>query len=85
MSCPTCSSTMQNLYQDDGIKRYWCPRCGTLKYIMRDGREDIEKPAIIERAIKFADKLFGNDLERDWISAGMEEAINLPNNRREAE
>lgn len=30
MSCPTCDHTMQAIHADDTLRRYWCPRCGTI-------------------------------------------------------
>jgi len=46
MACPTCDHTMQNLGVDSGVdkhkKIFWCPRCGTIKEVVKD-HEQIEQ------------------------------------------
>lgn len=37
MPCPTCDHTMQGIHITETCKRYWCPRCGTLRQVYSHG------------------------------------------------
>lgn len=57
MSCPTCSHMMQCVdfqeLKERNIRRFWCPRCGTLKTdTMRNNHvafEEHEEPKLVGR------------------------------------
>ena len=56
MACTTCGHTMANLYVTNSPPRngewkgeWWCSRCGTVKTIWNDGREEAEVPMAITR------------------------------------
>lgn len=62
MACPVCSHTMQTIIVDPVVKRYWCPRCGTIK-------NEIKHKATVEDV--------GGDLAKS-IPERIEEVIEMP-------
>lgn len=75
MACPTCDTTMQRIGAGSDIKYYWCPRCGTLRVVSMTVQED-GIPTLISRV-----RLVRVKDQDEWNRLGIEEAINLPNNR----
>lgn len=85
MSCPTCACTMQFLGGID-LRRYWCPRCGTLKEEsggLSNRRESHAAPKLVERCREFEQRLVlvtaGDG--RPWHALGIGEAIRRPEDR----
>ena len=52
MACVVCDHTMQCLGEDKGLRRFWCPRCGTLK----------------EQALSRRDQDYGMPMDEFWES-----------------
>ena len=81
MPCPTCSETLQAL---NAIVK-WCPRCGTILTSPNTTRTDIERPKLVQRCrdyeslVKAADRI--EEPLTAWKQAGVDEAINLPEDR----
>jgi hypothetical protein len=86
MSCPTCDHTMERVAMDVFRRGcFWCPRCGTVwttscdetgAWVNRD-----EPPALVDRCRRF-EKIRGIAyLINEWITAGIAEAINKPEDR----
>jgi tRNA(Ile2) C34 agmatinyltransferase TiaS len=74
MACPTCSHTMQKVSGEGSM--YWCPRCGTLRY-----QETMtETTKLVDRCREFEATL-GPSWKSLWHRLGIEEAINLPEDR----
>ena len=46
MACKTCDHTMTHLSDH----WFWCPRCGTIKEQLEDGREEWTEPKLVHRA-----------------------------------
>lgn len=69
MSCPTCDHTM--VMVDKGM--FYCERCGTAKV-----GDWIYVPSLIKRCKAFADE----QDQSKWITLGISESINLPNERK---
>jgi hypothetical protein len=83
VTCPTCSETMHRVGELDSAVWFWCPRCGTSKceWPIRDGTSggDKDVPALVKRCRTFGAMLKPDSQERKlWLSAGIDEAVNLP-------
>ena len=52
MACPVCDHTMQNLGVP-GERKFWCPRCGTLKEEIMEGAL-VESPIWIRNIVQSA-------------------------------
>jgi hypothetical protein len=93
MACPTCGHTMQTLYHDRTLTRWWCQRCGTIKnrLIASDGIADeaAEVPVLVERCRRMEEQLIvltegagdANDCRLEFERLGIAEAINAPDLR----
>lgn len=85
MSCPTCDHTMQTLFVDRERSIYWCPRCGTLRSVLFE-HEDDSVPFLISRCREFqrnhlAEATINSHDYRAWRRLGIEESINVPDER----
>ncbi len=85
MSCPTCGHTMHSIASSTSPV-YWCPRCGTLED-HTNGLKDVSTPKLVERCRKFkghaAEHVTQTAIDI-WKRLGIEEAINLPDERPES-
>ncbi len=77
MPCPTCDHTLSQIH-DCGI--FWCPRCGTLLLFPEDILPDV--PMLVKRCRTFA--LECGDRKAAWHRIGIDESINLPQDRQGA-
>lgn len=77
MSCPTCDHTLAGI----GNGRFHCGRCGTL---VAHPRCIIAVPALVERCRQFAETLGDDEAagRSEWRRLGIEEAIDVPENRK---
>jgi hypothetical protein len=75
VNCPTCSHTMQQI-----AEYLWnCPRCGTC----RTASGIVTVPKLVGRCRHFENSLLpGTAMADVWRILGIEESINLPDNRR---
>jgi hypothetical protein len=82
MSCPTCGGTMEHIAQTSYRFNayFWCPRCGTLKWIQGD-REEVSAPKLVERVRQFRDSWGGVEFDKRWHRLGIQEAITPENER----
>lgn len=75
MACSICDHTMQCV--STGI--FWCPRCGTIQ------NDTVFVPMLIERCREFYALLplpsVSGDVGKLWRRLGIEESINVPENR----
>lgn len=86
--CPNCSHTMHSL----GFGGYfWCPRCGTLRRVIRDADGDFvdnddNRPKLVDRCREFegdAPTMFGDAWTgAHWDRLGIAESINRPEDRK---
>ena len=73
MACPTCDHTMHIIMQVPKTT-FWCPRCGTLKDIIANGPDTIERPRLIARVRSLMEHL--TDAQKDEARRlGIVEAI----------
>ncbi len=84
MPCPTCSHTLQMLFQDS-LRTIWhCPRCGTLRSKLC-GHTDDTVPGLVSRCREYGShlvvrgRMLGCHL---WHEIGIAEAINVPGERK---
>ena len=81
MSCPTCDHTMQRVDTTDGeeFRRYWCPRCGTLKHENSHeyGFDSDQAPFLVERVRTLLGSVNRNVASR----LGVTESVYLPDQR----
>ena len=83
MSCPTCGHTMQATgCKVTDLPFFWCPRCGTFKRC----QGEVAVPGLVHHARVFRESMRGGEdrifpLAQLWRQAGMEESIDLPENR----
>lgn len=88
MACPTCGHTMASLCGNaEGgvwVRRFLCERCGTVT-VEHDGEvQDTYAPKLVERCREFAKNCVrdGSWLAAAWNTAGIDEAICLPEERK---
>lgn len=87
MPCPTCSHTVESLGLTlDRRRFFWCPRCGTLVMQNTDDAGEVERvtsdaPKLVERCRKFRKVMTDGADACEWARMGIEESINLPENR----
>lgn len=81
MSCPTCGCTFQKVVDAEQCGRdvFWCSRCGTLSTCSTTHQEH-EAPALVRRCRQF-EKQERDLSELPWVSLGIAEAINKPEDR----
>jgi len=82
MACPTCDHTMESITFSPQF--FWCPRCGTLVSAERQGEYAV--PKLVDRAREFqvtTTKLgeIALELVKKWISIGVDESVNIPQER----
>lgn len=89
MSCPTCTHTMTPLGVVDGnFKYFWCPRCGTIRAVLMNQKEQDSVPKLVERCRQFRAKVL-NTMDvpgrvfrlEEWRRLGIAESINVPEER----
>lgn len=79
MACPTCDHTMRGLGNANGIRWFWCNRCGTLKNEWRgfiDVASDVEAPLVVGRVQQLL-RDFPETHERAW-ALGVSQAVGFP-------
>lgn len=83
MSCPTCSHTMQCLWNDDGDGVFHCPRCGTVQWFEDSHPTKVIVPKLVERCRTFEATITGVCAEHSfqWKSLGVAESIYRPEER----
>ncbi len=84
MACPTCDHTMSQLGISIRMARFWCQRCGTMTIYdtVENRTTDIYTPKLIERCREFEKThVLGSDNVSAWHILGIEESINLPQDR----
>ncbi len=75
MSCATCDHTVQQI--SDGV--FWCPRCGTIKCHIVEGRYNDEPPMLVLRCRQFSQSNGeGWSWKKLWHILGIEESIRPP-------
>lgn len=87
MACPNCDHTMTSMPSAQGITRYWCPRCGTLRETMRGGEIRDSTPVLVSqcrefRTAAYRDLIAPPSLIEMWRMLGIEESIETPERRR---
>ena len=91
MSCPTCDHTMPLLGRMREDPVFICPRCGTICIrITKDGggfEDQIHVPKLVERCREFENDLHTSAVDAEvlpdfWVTRGIAEAINKPENRK---
>ena len=85
MACPTCSGTMAVLCVHDVVQYAHCERCGTVKATILNANPGVDNPRVyvpklVERCRQFGETL-GPGWGNLWHRLGIEESINLPENR----
>ena len=88
MSCPTCDHTMQLFAQEsNGLRVYWCPRCGTIRNVALSGHTNDNTPKLVERCRRLNKVVqeggpFGTPgVAAEVVRLGILEAIHLPEER----
>ncbi len=82
MSCPNCDHTMERINAvGSSSSWYWCPRCGTIREERTDYTTDVSTPKLVERCRVFEKLLGRSDYTKEWHHIGIDESINLPENR----
>lgn len=81
MACGTCDHTMQCIASGGPASTYWCPRCGTLRTVIRSREETQTKdeaPMLVTRCQKFEETIHHVDDIAEWKRLGIAESINVP-------
>ena len=84
MACPTCDHTMQSFDTSDARKFYWCPRCGTAKFVT--GHVETKTPSLVQRVYTVRNYAVASalidEIELERAIRDAEEACVLPDNRK---